>query len=128
MTLFVVGPLPFGADAEDQMTLFKSICEDSLVFHDYVTDEDVKELISGLLERKTDKRLGAGHGGAKEIKEQSYFTGFKWDALAGGFHEPPYKPDADELMKNWEEPDELMKNIGSSTVTFPKSMEWAKGF
>jgi cGMP-dependent protein kinase len=128
---FVVGPLPFGADAEDQMTLFKSICEDTLIFPDYVADDDVKEVIAGLLERKTERRLGSTTRGAKEIKEHSYYasSSFKWDALAGGFHEPPFKPNAQQLMKNWEAPDgDLMNTIGSETVTFSKSMEWARGF
>jgi cGMP-dependent protein kinase len=127
---FVVGPLPFGSDAEDQVTLFSSICEDPLTFPDYVRVEAVKELISGMLERKTERRLGSGRG-AKEIKEHQYYrsNSFKWDALAGGFLQPPFKPNEKELMKNWEAPDgELVNNIGSSNFKFSKGMEWSRGF
>jgi len=127
---FVVGPLPFGAEATDQMSLFKSILKDPLVIPDFIVDESVKSLITGLLERKTEKRLGSSSTGAKEIKAHEYYKGFNWDALGGGFHEPPWKPDADALMKNWEESDGDLANIAGSATTFKvaKGMEWAKGF
>jgi cGMP-dependent protein kinase len=127
---FIVGPLPFGADATDQMSLFGSILKDPLEFPDYITDEIAKSLISGLLERRTEKRLGGSSLGAKEIKAHEYYSDFNWDALGGGFHEPPWKPDADALMKNWEESDgDLVNNVGSSKdFKHQKGMDWAKGF
>merc|ERR1719487_385730 len=39
---FVVGPLPFGADATDQMSLFKAILKDRLEIPDYMVDEKAK--------------------------------------------------------------------------------------
>jgi len=124
---FVVGPLPFGADAEDQTTLFREILEAELLFPEYITDEVVLSLISGLLERKVERRIAAGSKGAKEIMHHPYFRGFNWDALAGGFFEPPWKPDAQSLMKSWEPPDgPLDDSIGDWSNV--RGMEWAKGF
>lgn len=124
---FVVGPLPFGADTDDQMGIFRSILGDTLVFPDYVKDLEAQALVAGLLDKDPESRLGGL--GAKEIKEQAYYAGFNWDALAGGFFEPPWKPNAQALMKNWEPPDaDVMDYCSQESVTFPKSMEWAKTF
>lgn len=129
---FVVGPLPFGADCEDQMSLFKAICDDKLEFPAYMKDkEDLKSLISSLLERTVARRIGASARGAKDIKEHSYYKDFNWDALGGGFHEPPFQPDTEALMSSWEPPDgDLMKNVGSawSPNKPSKQMQWAMGF
>merc|ERR1719487_2174582 len=100
---FVVGPLPFGADATDQMSLFKAILKEPLEFPDYISDEPAKNLIAGLLERKTEKRMGSSTQGAKEMKAHDYYSDFNWDALGGGFHEPPWSPPVEALMKNWGE-------------------------
>lgn len=124
---FVVGPLPFGAEAEDQTSLFRAILDSKLVFPDYVEDEDVMSLIAGLLERKVERRLGSSSRGAKEIKAHPYYSGFNWDALAGGFFEPPWTPDEKELMKTWEPPDGELKT-GGGDYSKQKGMDWAQGF
>jgi len=127
---FVVGPLPFGAEATDQMALFKAILQDPLEIPGHIADESVKSLLTGLLDRKTERRLGASSRGAKEIKAHEYYAGFNWDALAGGFHEPPWKPDAEALRKNWEPADGDLTDLVGSGTSFKssKGMEWAKGF
>lgn len=129
---FIVGPLPFGADTEDQMKLFREILENEVVFPNYITDEDAIAVLSALLCRKPEKRLGGGPREAKEIKEHAYFAGanFGWDALAGGFLEAPWKPDVEALQKEWEpaKADDLQRDskpLKSKTI---KGMEWAKVF
>ncbi|CAE7259532.1 Pkg21D [Symbiodinium pilosum] len=123
---FVVGPIPFGAGEEDQMRLFAAISEAPLLFPNYVA-EDAMQVLSGLLERRPERRLGSS--GAKEIKKHLWFKGFDWDALAGGFFPPPWQPDAQAQMKNWEEPDgDLMDHVSTESFTFTKGMEWAKIF
>lgn len=124
---FVVGPLPFGSDAEDQTALFRAILEAELRFPDYIHDEDVISCISGLLERKVDRRLGASSRGAKEIKSHRYYAEFNWDALSGGFFEPPWRPDAKALMNNWEPPDGELR-AGTGDYSKQRGMEWAQGF
>jgi len=126
---FAVGPLPFGADCDDQMSLFKAICDDPLRFPSQGVDDEVKSLISSLLDRKVERRLAASSRGAKEIKEHVYYKDFNWDALSGGFFDPPFKPDAQKLMEIWQPPDgDLAKNVGSPTHKVSKNMEWAQGF
>eukprot|EP00932_Pfiesteria_piscicida_P011545 SRR837773.22723.p2 GENE.SRR837773.22723~~SRR837773.22723.p2 ORF type:complete len:194 (-),score=92.30 SRR837773.22723:44-625(-) len=126
---FIVGPQPFGADTEDQMAIFKSILNDELVIPPYVKDPEAVHVLANMLLKDPEQRLGAGGQGAKEIKGHPYFDGFNWDALAGGFFEPPWKPNAEAIMKNWEPPDgDLMDHVSKEKVTFPKGMEWAKSF
>ncbi|CAE7572363.1 Pkg21D [Symbiodinium sp. CCMP2592] len=123
---FVVGPIPFGAGEEDQMRLFAAISEAPLTFPSYVA-EDAMQVLSGLLERRPERRLGSS--GAKEIKKHLWFKGFDWDALAGGFFPPPWQPDAQAQMRNWEEPDgDLMDHVSTESFSFAKGMEWAKLF
>merc|ERR1719436_2297113 len=64
---FVVGPLPFGRDTDDQLELFREILEAPLQFPNYVSDETAIAVISGLLERGPELRVGANARGAKEI-------------------------------------------------------------
>jgi len=124
---FIVGPLPFGATTDDQMAIFRSIMDDPLVIPDYVKDEDAAALVKGMLDRDPQTRLGAA--GAKEIKEHPYYSEFNWDALAGGFFEPPWRPNAEALMKNWEPPDgDIMDHVSKENFSFSKGMEWARTF
>mmetsp|Transcript_119236 Transcript_119236/g.297454 ORF Transcript_119236/g.297454 Transcript_119236/m.297454 type:complete len:131 (+) Transcript_119236:3-395(+) len=126
---FIVGPLPFGADTDDQMAIFRSILNDKLSIPDYVKDADAQRVLKGILDKDPDRRLGGSSLGAKEIKEHAYYTGFNWNALAGGFFEPPWKPNAEALMKNWEPPDgDIMDHVSKDKVTFTKGMEWARSF
>lgn len=126
---FIVGPLPFGANVDDQVAIFKSILNDSLVFPDYVRDRDAQSIIAGMLDKEPTKRLGSSSEGAKEIKCQTYYNRFNWDALAGGFHDPPWKPNMESLMKTWEPPDgDLMDHVSKDSFSFSDGMEWAKDF
>eukprot|EP00929_Paragymnodinium_shiwhaense_P089238 TRINITY_DN49423_c0_g1_i1.p1 TRINITY_DN49423_c0_g1~~TRINITY_DN49423_c0_g1_i1.p1 ORF type:complete len:1029 (+),score=279.16 TRINITY_DN49423_c0_g1_i1:145-3231(+) len=125
----VVGPLPFGASSTDQMGLFKAIIEEPLQIPDYVKDEAAQLLLHGLLDRNTDTRLGAPPRNAKEIKVHTYFEGLDWNALAGGFFDPPWAPNQEEIMKSWEPSDgDVSKNVSKGKIKFPKGMEWAKDF
>lgn len=126
---YIVGPLPFGADTDDQMAIFRAILNDELVIPGYVKDEDAAAIVKGMLVKDMEQRLGAGILGAKEIKSHLYYSGFNWDALAGGFFEPPWKPPAEDLMKNWEPPDgDVMDHVSKEKVTFGKGMDWARSF
>jgi len=126
---FIVGPLPFGADTDDQMAIFRSILHDELVIPGYVKDLDAAALVLGMLTKDPERRIASGTTGAKEIKEHPYYRGFNWDALAGGFFEPPWKPNVEALMKNWEPPDgEIMDHVSKEKVTFGRGMEWARSF
>mmetsp|Transcript_4720 Transcript_4720/g.17838 ORF Transcript_4720/g.17838 Transcript_4720/m.17838 type:complete len:962 (+) Transcript_4720:82-2967(+) len=99
---FVVGPLPFGRDSEDQLELFREILEAALQFPSYVVDQPSIAIVTGLLERTPELRLGASVQGAKEIKEHPYFGDFDWDALAGRYMPAPWTPNQKKLQGHWE--------------------------
>lgn len=126
---FIVGPLPFGANTDDQMQLFKEILEEPLVIPDSVTDETAASVLMRLMDRNGSHRLGGSANGAKEIKAHPYFEDFDWDALAGGFLVPPWKPDAEAIRRHWEPADgDLMQHVVKGKVKEHRGMEWAKGF
>jgi len=126
---FIVGPQPFGADTEDQVKIFRAILEEPLTFPASIKDEAAVVVIRALLERKPERRMGGSSIGAKEIKESSFYQGFNWDALAGGFFDPPWKPNQQALMTQWEPPDgEVMDHVSKESFGFSKGMEWAKDF
>mmetsp|Transcript_49647 Transcript_49647/g.118207 ORF Transcript_49647/g.118207 Transcript_49647/m.118207 type:complete len:963 (-) Transcript_49647:64-2952(-) len=129
---FIVGPLPFGRDTKDQLDLFREILEAPLQFPNYVRDEAAISVITGLLERIPELRLGASMRGAKEIKDHRYFNGFDWDALVGCSMKPPWVPDAKKLQKNWElhngEPVSSSNSQSSTRGDDDPQMEWARVF
>lgn len=126
---FIVGPLPFGGEYEDNADIFRAILEEPLLFPESITDHSAVSIVEGMLNRTPQRRLGAGRRAAKEIKEHVYFFGFNWDALAGGFLQPPWKPDEEALMKQWEPPDgDLMDHVSREHFNPSKGMEWAKEF
>lgn len=128
---FIVGPLPFGRDTEDQLDLFREILEAPLQFPSYVTDETAVSVISGLLERTPELRLGASIRGAKEIKDHSYFAGFSWDGLVGRYMRPPWLPNLQKLQSQWEmhKNDQVFEETDSNECSKTEpGMEWTAGF
>eukprot|EP00929_Paragymnodinium_shiwhaense_P065667 TRINITY_DN328_c1_g1_i1.p1 TRINITY_DN328_c1_g1~~TRINITY_DN328_c1_g1_i1.p1 ORF type:complete len:894 (-),score=239.89 TRINITY_DN328_c1_g1_i1:195-2876(-) len=125
---FIVGPLPFGADTDDQTKLLREILEKPLFIPKHITDKPSVSILHGMLDKNSAKRLGGSSTGSKDIKMHVFYEGFDWDALAGGWFEPPWKPDAGELRKSWEPGDgDLMKHF-KNTGKEQKGMEWARGF
>ncbi|CAE8584220.1 unnamed protein product, partial [Polarella glacialis] len=128
---FVVGPLPFGRDSDDQVELLRQIMEDPILFPSYIQDEAAIGLVSGLLERTPELRLGASSRGATEIKEHPYFATLDWDALVSRQLPPPWAPDIDRLKEDWESDEEgdriLSPADGAATPPEP-GMEWSEGF
>lgn len=102
---FICGPLPFGHDTDDQLELFREILEAPLQFPHHMSDASAVNVISGLLERTPELRLGSSTHGAKEIQQHPYFQDFDWDAVAGRYMDPPWKPNTEVLQGNWERMD-----------------------
>jgi len=127
---FIVGPLPFGGDTEDQLELFREIREAPLRFPSFLTDVTAISVISGLLQRTPELRLGASTAGAQEIKEHPYFLGFDWDGLAGRYLQPPWKPNLKKLKSKWEHDDEasLPDLVAGKPCNVTGSMAWAAAF
>jgi len=125
---FIVGPLPFGRDTEDQLDLFREILEAPLSFPKYINDDAALSLVSGLLERTPELRLGASTKGAKEIKEHLYFVGFDWDAIVGRVTPAPWRPNQKKLQENWEWHKGEPVSLEGEASPNEKGMEWAAVF
>lgn len=65
--------------------------KEGVVFPESEASEEVKDLISKLLEREKDKRLGAQNDKA-EILSHPFFASVDTEALLNKTAEPPYKP------------------------------------
>lgn len=128
----VVGPYPFGSDNDDQVTLFRNILEAPLEFPEGIGDAAATSIVSGLLERAPELRLGSSACGATHVKEHRYFWGFDWQALAGRSFEPPWKPDVEKLKTSWEPQGGRqiaeISGRGSTSLTMEPGMEWAAVF
>jgi hypothetical protein len=63
------------------------------------------QLIKGLLERDTTRRLGCGVGGPTGVMNQRFYSGFDWQGLLDKRLKPPFVP---TISKNigWMETEE----------------------
>lgn len=130
---FIVGPLPFGRDTDDQLQLLKEIMEAPLAFPSYITDKTAISVISQLLERTPELRLGASSRGAKDLQEHPYFAGFNWNGLAGQSVPAPWLPDRRKIQESWEIPQDAGKPVcpelgNDDSIVDDPTMEWAKAF
>ena len=68
---------------------------------------ELQDLVSRLLERKPNRRLGMGSAGVDEVRKHRWFDGLDWDALHSRKLAPPRKPKEDsakrlrELVVRW---------------------------
>ena len=85
-----------------------------MTFPAYIHDPSAIHLMSSLLERSPEMRLGSGVEGAKEIKCHPFFQGFSWDAIISRQLEPPWKPDMASLMRKWKNPSEVEESKSPS--------------
>lgn len=51
-----------------------------------------QNLLKGLFKRNPQKRLGAGHNGAQQIRNHNFFANIYWDKLLTRQVVPPFKP------------------------------------
>eukprot|EP00928_Gymnodinium_smaydae_P032775 TRINITY_DN23653_c0_g1_i2.p2 TRINITY_DN23653_c0_g1~~TRINITY_DN23653_c0_g1_i2.p2 ORF type:complete len:336 (-),score=78.86 TRINITY_DN23653_c0_g1_i2:68-1075(-) len=126
---FIVGPLPFADDQDRTDEVFRAILEAPLRIPESVTDESSVSILRGLLDRRVARRLGSSIRDAKEIQEHPYFKNLRWDALAGGFLEPPWKPPTEDMKRSWEVVDnDLLQFVSKGEIKQKKGMEWAQSF
>ena len=89
----VCGPYPFGNDAESKIAIMREVVKGKLEF---VICEDplAIAMITGLLRRKPDRRLGSRFRGDSEIWDQPFFHAgeFTKETLVGRRLEPPLQP------------------------------------
>jgi serine/threonine protein kinase len=61
--------------------MFEKILKADLTFPQFVS-KDARHLLSGLLTRDPDRRLGSGKGDAYEIRSHPFFDGLNWDDVS----------------------------------------------
>ncbi|XP_064174304.1 RAC-gamma serine/threonine-protein kinase-like isoform X1 [Anguilla rostrata] len=83
------GRLPFYN--QDHEKLFELILMEDIKFPRTLS-ADAKSLLSGLLIKDPNKRLGGGPDDAKEIMRHSFFTGIDWQDIYDKKLIPPFKP------------------------------------
>jgi cGMP-dependent protein kinase len=89
----IVGPLPFGTgEANDPMETFREVLEKPLFFPSWVS-EPAQQLMSSLMERMPELRLGSStmHW-RNEVHTHIFFRGLQWDAILTHTTKPPYQP------------------------------------
>ncbi|KAM4592163.1 RAC-gamma serine/threonine-protein kinase isoform 2-T3 [Odontesthes bonariensis] len=83
------GRLPFYN--QDHEKLFELILMEDIKFPRTLS-ADAKSLLSGLLIKDPNKRLGGGPDDAKEIMRHSFFSGIDWQDVYDKKLVPPFKP------------------------------------
>ncbi|XP_072368866.1 RAC-gamma serine/threonine-protein kinase isoform X5 [Scyliorhinus torazame] len=83
------GRLPFYN--QDHEKLFELILMEDIKFPRTLSS-DAKSLLSGLLIKDPNKRLGGGPDDAKDIMQHSFFTGINWQDVYDKKLLPPFKP------------------------------------
>ncbi|XP_025915485.1 serine/threonine-protein kinase N3 [Apteryx rowi] len=85
----LVGESPFPGDDEEEV--FDSIVNDEVRYPRFLSSEALS-IISKLLRKSPERRLGAGERDAEEIKIQAFFKEIDWDALLARKLKPPFVP------------------------------------
>uniref|UniRef100_A0A8C5N6X9 protein kinase C n=1 Tax=Gouania willdenowi TaxID=441366 RepID=A0A8C5N6X9_GOUWI len=85
----MVGESPFPGDDEEEV--FDSIVNDDVSFPSFLSPETVS-LITKLLQKNPEQRLGGGKEDASDIKKHKFFQGMDWSALLMKKVKPPFLP------------------------------------
>lgn len=72
---FLCGGLPFAEDLEDPYEIYEQIIKKPLIFPGFLKDNDSKNLMTQLINKVSDLRLG---GSYESIKNHKWFEGISW--------------------------------------------------
>lgn len=81
-----------------RVDLYRNIKNAKLEFKEYMSEE-AKDLISKLLIRNPNKRLGSGKRDAEEIKDHRFFEGVNWDKVRNKEIGPPAVKEIPRIKK-----------------------------
>jgi len=84
------GNKPFKGKTESDLD--KAVIEKKPIFPADVFSRDAIHLLSGMLQKKPELRLGCGERGIEEIKEHRFFQSIDWGLLEAGYIDPPFVP------------------------------------
>ena len=88
---FLCGYVPFGDDMEDPYEIYEKIVKKKgkVKFPAYMSDQKARDLISQLLNKSPDARLG---GNFATLKNHDFFYGFEWNNLLNQKIDVPFLP------------------------------------
>ncbi|MBN3307945.1 PKN2 kinase, partial [Amia calva] len=89
----LIGKRPFTGNDEDAM--FESIIRDPVQFPSHLSTE-ATSIITGLLEKDPEWRLGTGERGVEDVKAHPFFRSVDWPALLDKRVTPPFIPTISE--------------------------------
>jgi serine/threonine protein kinase len=84
------GSKPFKGKVDRDLD--KAVVERKPPFPKEIFTKDAISLLSGLLLKRPDHRLGCGERGIQEIKEHLFFADIDWGLLEAGYLDPPFVP------------------------------------
>lgn len=84
------GSKPFKGKVDRDLD--KAVLERKPQFPKDVFSKDAQSLLTGLLQKKPEHRLGCGPRGVEEIKEHVFFESIDWGRLEAGYVDPPFVP------------------------------------
>jgi rhodopsin kinase len=73
--------------------LDKAVLEKKPAFPKEVFNKESMSLISALLAKRPEQRIGCGDRGIEDIKEHPFFESIDWGLLESGYLDPPFVPD-----------------------------------
>lgn len=72
--------------------LDKAVLEKKPVFPKEIFSTQATALLTALLAKRPEHRLGCGERGIEEIKEHPFFESIDWGLLEAGYLDPPFQP------------------------------------
>lgn len=89
------GQKPFKGKVDRDLD--KAVQDRKPTFHQEVFSKEAISLLTGLLQKRPEHRLGCGPRGIQEIKEHPFFESIDWGLLEAGYIDPPFVPSRDEV-------------------------------
>eukprot|EP00461_Guttulinopsis_vulgaris_P000324 UN00324 len=84
------GSKPFKGRTEAELD--RAVLDKKPVFPSDIFSRDAIHLLTGMLQKKAELRLGCGDKGIDEIKSQRFFQSIDWGLLEAGYIDPPFIP------------------------------------
>lgn len=89
----LVGVPPFYT--KNRQKLYHNIKNADLKLEEWLS-ESAKDLLTKLLVKDPDQRIGAGPNDAQDVKDHAWFAGICWDDIYNKTQKPPYTPQLDD--------------------------------
>ena len=84
------GSKPFKGKVDRDLD--KAVIERKPTFPKEIFSKEAISLLTGLLQKRPENRLGCGERGIEEIKEHPFFESIDWGLLEAGYIDPPFVP------------------------------------